>query len=330
MHTFGLPFRSYPVRLRRLFAAIAPVLLAGAAAAENTNADWPQYTLKADNEWRLNFNGRRLDASGLVQTATGDWLTVSDRGPAVYRIEFVTGTNAANLVPLTNCFTAAQLAPLATDRVTRYDAEGLALDTRGRIYLCEESRRWILRCDPRTGVIERLAIDWAPVKQFFDADLNASFEGIAVGDGRLYVANERSRAVIIVVDLATLKVVDHFTVWPRVTSLMGFLHYSDLSWHGGKLWVLCRHHRVVLEVDPDAKRVLAEFNFQDLEDALDYEKELPTGIMEGLAVTADAIWLVTDNNGLPRRAGGRDARPTLVKCPRPDLAGATRESRTSR
>jgi hypothetical protein len=302
--------------------AALPAYLTGCLSAQVTNADWPIFTLQTTQAWRLNFSGGRFDASALLHTPTDDWLTVSDRGPTVYRIEFIAGTNVANLVPLTECFTGQQFASLTKDKGRYLDSEGLAMDAQGRLYLCEEGDRWIVRCDPKTGIAERLGIDWTPVSQFFDAsDRNASFEGIAIGDGRLYVANERSRAMIIVVDLATLKVVEHFTVWPQVTSLMGFLHYSDLSWFEGKLWVLCRHHRAVLEVDPKTRKVLAEFHYQQLEDDLDYDKQLPTGIMEGLAVTADAIWLVTDNNGLPR-GGTRDIRPTLVKCPRPRSAPA--------
>ena len=308
--------RLSPGGIRRLWflARWLSGVFAQVVSAEPADADWPVFTLQTSQSWRLDFSGTHFDASALLRLPSGEWLTVSDRGPAVYRIEFKSGADTASLTPLTNCFTSAQLAPFVKDKSLYYDTEGLAVDAQGRLYICEEANRWILRCDPKAGVTERLTIDWTPVRQFFDTnDRNASFEGIAIGDGKLYVANERTRAVIIVVDVATLKVVDHFVVWPQVTSLMGFLHYSDLAWFGGKLWVLCRHHRTVLEVDPATKRVLAEFNYQQLEDALDYEKELPTGIMEGLAVTADAIWLVTDNNGLPRR-GTKDIRPTLVRC----------------
>ena len=304
--------------------ALLPALLTGCVFGQATNADWPTFTLQATQSWRLNFSGGRFDASGLLRNPAGEWLTVSDRGPTVYRIDFLAGTNAANLVPLTNCFTGASFAAMSKGKRRYFDSEGIAMDAQGRIYLCEEGDRWIIRCDPATGVSERLAIDWAPVSQFFDAtDRNASFEGIAVGDGRLYVANERTRPMIIVVDLATLKVVEQFAVWPQVGSLMGFLHYADLAWFEGRLWVLCRHHRAVLEVDPKSKKVLAEFHYQQLEDDLDYDKELPTGIMEGLAVTADAIWLLTDNNGLPR-GGGKDIRPTLLKCPRPSASAPLR------
>ena len=199
-----------------------------------------------------------------------------------------------------------------------FQCEGIARDNQGRFYICEESKRWIIRCDPRTGKTERLPIDWTPVKDYFSTvDGNASFEGIAVGNGNLYVANERSSAVIIEVDLASLKVKKSFVVQPAKSSFFG-LHYSDLCWFENQLWVLCRQHRVVLKVDPATRRVLDEFDYGDIEESLGYRTGLPVGMMEGLAVSKDFIWIVTDNNGNPRGKTGDDRRPTLVRCARPD------------
>jgi uncharacterized protein YjiK len=215
-------------------------------------------------------------------------------------------------------FRPSELAPLAPLKEGHYDCEGLARDEMGRIYLCEEGNRWVLRCDPKTGRVERLPIDWAPVEQYFSSvDKNASFEGIAVGRGKLYVANERSSPVVIVVDLGSLRVTGAFHPQPRKGSFFG-THYSDLCWFEGRLWILCRQHRVVLEVNPDTREVLAEFDYEALEDALGYQKGLPVGIMEGLAVDRDWIWLLTDNNGMPRKSAPHDIRPMLLKCPRPD------------
>jgi len=145
------------------------------------------------------------------------------------------GATEARLVPLNDCFTPTQLAALAGDQ-RPFDCEGVAQDEQGRFYLCEERRRWILRCDPKTGRVERLPIDWSSVKDYFSpVDSNASFEGIAIGKGKLYVANERSSPLIIVVDLASLRVKGHFLVYPKKSSFFG-MHYSDLCWFDGKLW----------------------------------------------------------------------------------------------
>ena len=64
--------------------------------------------------------------------------------------------------------------------------------------------------------------------------------------------------------------------------------------------------------------VLEEFDYRDSEESLGYRTGLPVGIMEGLALSKDFIWIVTDNNGAPRGRTGHDIRPTLVRCPRPD------------
>lgn len=286
--------------------------------------------LRADHVWLLNLpGGRRFDASGLVRLPNGDLLTVSDRGSSVYRVRLTPDAATADLDLVTNCFTPAQLAAAGVGG-GRLDCEGLATDPDGRIYLCEESRRLVLRCDPARGVVERLPIDWSPVTRFFSkSDDNASFEGIAVGGDQLYVANERSEAVILRLNLATLQIENSFVVRPSHLGL-GPLHYSDLTWYGGALFVLLRHQQVILEVDPTTLRVRAEYSYAAIENAPEwvYRRRYPTGVMEGLAVDADAFWLVTDNNGEPRLNHPDDRRPILIRCPRPHGVPLARTIRT--
>jgi hypothetical protein len=300
-----------------VLAALA--LLAGCATApRNTRHDWPRYTLQATQVVVLNSpDGRRFDASALCFLPDGSLLTIDNLRPQLCRIALTPGADTARLVPLEQWLTPAQLAPFASIKRGAYDCEGIARDERGRLYICEEANRWVLRCDPASGRVERLLIDLSPVEHFFSADPNASFEGVAVGRGKLYLANERNSPLVITVDLETLRVTDWFRPQPRKPSFLG-THYSDLCWFEGKLWVLCRQHRVVLAVNPATHDVLAEFDYEAVEDALGYRKTLPAGIMEGLAVDRDSIWLVTDNNGWPRKSSAADLRPTLVRCPRPD------------
>lgn len=301
-------------------ALMALVFLVGCKTTrEQPSFVWPKYRLLPAQTTALNLpGGIRFDASGLLLLSSGEMLTMrNNHDSLLYRIDYLPGGKEADLVPFNDCFSTDKLDALAGDKHT-FDCEGIAMDEQGRVYMCEERRRWILRCDPRTGNTERLPIDWSRVKEYFSpVDSNASFEGIAIGKGKLYVANERSSAIIIVVDLASLRVKGHFVVQPTKASFFG-LHYSDLCWFDDKLWVLCRQHRVVLQVDPDTHHVLAEYDFGNLEDSLGYRTGLPVGIMEGLVVTSDSIWLLTDNNGDPRGRTGNDARPTLVRCTRPD------------
>jgi hypothetical protein len=316
------PRRDLVERMTRwpFLAFVTLALLTGCQTThEQPSFVWPKYRLLAAQTTALNLpGGIRFDASGLLLLSSGEMLTMrNNHDSLLYRIDYLAGGQEADLVPFNDCFATDKLDALAGDKHS-FDCEGIALDEQGRFYMCEERRRWILRCDPRTGKTERLPIDWSRVKDYFSAvDSNASFEGIAIGKGKLYVANERSSAIIIVVDLASLRVKDHFVVQPTKASFFG-LHYSDLCWFEDKLWVLCRQHRVVLQVDPDTHRVLAEYDFGNLEESLGYRTGLPVGIMEGLVVTKDSIWLVTDNNGDPRGRTGNDTRPTLVRCVRPD------------
>ncbi|HEY3913928.1 MAG TPA: hypothetical protein VGN61_05530, partial [Verrucomicrobiae bacterium] len=178
-----------------------------------------------------------------------------------------------------------------------------------------------LRWDPRTKTVERLNIDWTPVKKYFSRDRNAAWEGIAIHGSTLYVANERKRGRIIAVDLNTFKVMDDFVV-PASHSIWYEAHYSDLCWFDGSLFALMREDHVILKLNPATHKVLAEYNFAGMENDRDntYYKVVPlvTGVMEGLAGDKDYFWLCTDNNGLARKHHPDDRRPTLFRCPRPD------------
>lgn len=278
------------------------------------------YTLEAESIWLLNLpNGERFDASGLLRIGTNQLLTINDRGPSLYEVILHAGGGEADLQRLPGVFEPVQLEAWAAEKTGRYDSEGIARDDSGRLYICEEADRWILRCDPKRGRVERLGIDWSPVRRYFSSDRNASFEGIAIGGKRMYVANERQTGRIIEVDLATLKVTGSFSVGASGRQARD-VHYSDLSWHGGRLFALLRESHCVLEIDPETHRVEAEYSFagMELERHAMYRTFLPVGLMEGLAVDDDWIWLVTDNNGLPRAANFRDIRPTLFRCRRPE------------
>ena len=302
------------------------LLLAGGCKSETNPVgparSIPRYVLALDRAWQLNLpEVRRFDASALVFEPNGDLLTLSDQNPGIFRIVFHDGSTNADLARLPECFTEEQMAPFAKEKIGRYDCEGLAEDSQGRLYVSEESNRWILRFDRAKHTMERLDIDFTPVKKYFDpADLNASFEGVAVNGRTLYVANERKKGRIITVDLDTLKVTDDFC--PRPGNQPFFdVHFSDLCWFKGALYALLREDWVILKLDPATRAILAEYNYQEVENtrAFAYHKIYPiVGVMEGLAVDDHYFWMVTDNNGLGRISSPDDIRPTLFRCPRPD------------
>ncbi len=289
-------------------------------AAVNLNI--PSYNLRATNTWRLNApGGIRMDSSGLLSLPDGRILTVNDRDGAVYSMRPDPAKVTADLTSEPTLFSRDALSPFANRKHGHYDGEGLGRDALGRIYMCEEADRWILRCDPGTGAVELLEIDWSPVAQWFSSNRNASFEGIAIDGDRLWVANERRKGRIILVDLPTLKVVDSFQAQP-IGSQSDDVHYSDLCFFDGALWVLCRDSFCVLKVDPTTHSTLVQFNCRSLERSAEdaYAQPFNLGFAEGLSVDRTSIWIVVDNNGFPRVAALNDRRPTLWRCLRPDLA----------
>ena len=286
----------------------------GGALGVSTNDSRKHFTLSTDATWQLEVKGR-FDASALT-FRKGKLITVNDQDGAVYELS-LKSNSVAELKPLP-LFQRPALARLVPKRAARLDLEGIALDAAGNLYVSEESQRVVFKSSSDGKNIEALAFDWSPVKKFFSGDPNASLEGIAIAGDRLFLANERSSARIIVLDLPSRKVVDSFFVDSSAFAFGG-PHYSDLAFADNHLFILNRNHRCIFEVDPNNKKVVAEYSFARMELAPDfaYLSDYPTGAMEGLAIDPQHFWLLTDNNGKGRIQHPRDTRPTLFRCPRP-------------
>ncbi|MGV3774511.1 MAG: esterase-like activity of phytase family protein [Verrucomicrobiales bacterium] len=284
-----------------------------------TGSSWPVVILKADGVWQLSIpGGDRFDASALMWTREG-LLTLNDKKGAFYRIVIDEEERLAKIILSKQTFPISLLSPWITKKWRAFDFEGMAQDDSGRFYLCEEQRRAIFRYDPRSRQMKQLAIDWSPVAKYFsEKEKNASFEGIAIGGGKLFIANERSEARIIVVDMKSSKVTGHFLAKSDRFSFVE-PHYSDLAYFDGHLYALLRHQQTILQIDPETTQVVAEYDFSPIENAanVEYLNEYPTGTMEGLAVDAKYFYLVTDNNGKGRKKFPKDIRPTLFRCPKP-------------
>lgn len=279
-----------------------------------------EYQLASDARWLLTPPPGRFDASALTRLPDGSWLVANDKQAPLFRL--VLSTNeTGRLTAAPEYFGLDALRRASGEARFLPDLEGLALDAQGRLYLCTEKDRWIFRTPGHGGEAERLAIDWSPVQRWLGKDPNASWEGIAIGGDRLYVANERSTGRIVVVDLGSLRVVDDFHASPQGRDSLD-VHYSDLCWQDGSLWVLCRAHQLILRVDPTTHRTLAQFDYAAIEraPANAYSIPLGVGMAEGLWVDATHLWVLIDNNGFARKADRKDRRPLLFRCPRPDVA----------
>lgn len=309
-------------RILTLIGAIAG-LWAGCTSSPSHPAGSTTLTqsLGVAESWTLTPSAARFDASGLVRLPDGRLLTVNDKETGLFEIRFPRSGTEAELVPYAG-LSPALFDPLTPGRDLPWDLEGIGIDGTGALYLCEEHLRWIVRQPAPGKPLERLPIDWSTVSRWFSkTDRNASFEGVAVGDRFLYVANERDTGRILEVDRKTLRVVGDFQ--PRPPGASGDdIHYTDLCWFGGELWALCREHRRILCIDPKTHAVRLCFSYFSIEmdPKYAYQHLLPYGFFEGLSVDADNVWLLVDNNGYPRKSNPQDARPLLLRCPRPDRA----------
>ncbi len=295
----------------RTFVTLTVLLLSIAISrsGEKQVAPISRAELQADGIWQLDVSNANFDASGLLWRQ-GKLLLVGDHGPIIYEVVFGPATNRADVKEFSRCFETAF-------RGKAFDCEGVAQDDQGRLLLVNESGRNVYRSSADLSSFEQLHLDFGEARKFFSPDKNASFEGITFGGGRLYLANEREQERILVLDPVTGKLISHFARQPSNKNM--FWHYSDLSWQGGHLFVLLRHARVILELDPATEKVVAEYDFRKVEalPEVEYKSVFGTGTMEGLAVTDEAFWLVSDNNGQGRKKFPKDKRPTLVRCPRP-------------
>ena len=96
----------------RLLAHILAWLMVGCATPQGSSSPpVARYTLRAEQVAQLNTPGEmRFDASGLLLTPAGELLTLHDKSPMLYRIDYQPGTNALHLTPLPAYFNSKQLA----------------------------------------------------------------------------------------------------------------------------------------------------------------------------------------------------------------------------
>ncbi len=282
-----------------------------------------EHILQMDAFWRIDVTDeKRMDLSGLVIMNNDRLLTIDDKQFNLYELH-LQGDSSQASIATSDLIRIEDLKEFRKTKVSHMDCEGIAVDTDRNIYICEEQHRWIFKINSNGKFLNRLKIDWSPVEQYFNAnDKNASFEGITVSKKHLYVINERNKARIIIVDLNSLTVIDHFTVYSKMHPSL-FVHYSGLSWFDGKLYILLRHSQVILEIDPESHNVIAEYSFKNTErqPEFNYRSRYGTGCMEGLHVSNDFFWILTDNNGNALKSNKDEKRPTLIRFKRPEHSG---------
>lgn len=301
-----------------------PLALAtgGCCFPRRCEAPIPSTSAKLLRHWELRYPGfphAKFNPSGLWRHQ-GSWLVVSDKKdfPNIYRLK---GMSPGAL----EAETFLELKP--SEALGGGDLEGLAF-CRGRFLIVEEGVGAVIEVDGEgRAASRRLDLQALHEERGFApaaSSKGAGLEGIACdeADGAVYVATEREHRMIYALEPGTLKPVDFFDVpggWelPRfIAQTPLYPDYADLFFSGGFLYALQRNSRQVLKIDPRAKTLLAVLTLQFREeDFYDYSK--PFGMAEGLYLSEDRVYVLLDNNDVPRRGEPANSAPLLLEFARP-------------
>lgn len=215
-----------------------------------------------------------------------------------------------------------QMLKLRLKKKNKFDFEGLAFH-KGEFYAADERDRNVFKID-REGNMTKLDIDingYMKSKGIRNDVENSGLEGLTIDSEHemMYLMKERQESEILAVDMKTNKVVNHFKV-----ALPGNVEptLTDASFYNGHLYVLLRSHRQVLKMNPENGAILSIYDYRKYEeDPKNVYVKIPTfgsgndpqgyGVMEGLAVTKDAIYIATDNNMLPLKRNILNNKPQL-------------------
>jgi uncharacterized protein YjiK len=255
-----------------------------------------------------------LEPSGLV-SVDGKLFAVSDKhDDTLFELELA--ADRARAIPALR---------FEAPRGARLDLEGLARDADGAFLLASEGRYQILRVTP-AGKAEPVCTSLEAFGESVGlfARFNAGIEGVVrLPDGGLLVAAEREPRGLI--ELPGPGVLDGARAWPMPGSRCpaGAARgndFSDLAILAGDVYALARNAHLVVRLERAANRWLERgaWSYALTENDPRYAyRDRTFGIAEGLALDADRVFLVTDNNQQARAQDSADRRAQLFVFRRP-------------
>ena len=285
------------------------------------------FTLEMEKQWLIisTKNGvEKFDPSGL--TLWKDKLiTVSDKSENCDKIyELVTKENGyADAKPII-VLNEEQISQYKSAQKYRVDFEGITNNNRF-FYICDERNRNILQVT-ENGDVKKMPLNfhtyvakqnWNP----FSGVTNAGFEGIAYDkhSQKMYVLNERMYRHIYEIEDSAIQ--GGFDVpagenLPRYEG--GYAIYPDFSgaYFDKYLYVIYRNEYKILCIDPQKKCIVSSASYGHITKNL-YSREDPFGLVEGIAMTADKIFLIMDNNGIHLQKSTTMTNSVLLQFKRP-------------
>ena len=258
-----------------------------------------------------------LECSGLAKVGD-DWFMVSDSESVatIFRLE---PSSANSMI-------AAPIWTQVAGPTRRADLEGIA-PMAGGFLLVDEATSSVIRVDSAGGVCTQ-PIDLRELRH----QTNAGLEGVSAGCDRngtlrVFVAKEREPRFLLELDPESLVPVgDLFDVpcfgLPRQDRFMDGrpctvpADFADLCIADGYLYALVRNAWEVVKIDMVTRALVARAIFPRVDHDC-FLSTAPFGLVEGLWVSGDAVWLVVDDNGAERRSSLGERGALLVKCTRP-------------
>ncbi len=259
-----------------------------------------------------------LEPSGLT-LHDGTLYAVSDKHDSVI-FEVKLEEDAAKLIPHLN------IRDAGLSGTGKLDFEGITCDDEGRFYLASESRCRILQVGPgarQAAWLTEPLWEAGKAKGLFRQP-NAGLEGIArVGPGKFVLCAERQPRGLIEVNAGKQPVEAVAHLYDESKFAFGegrSPDYAGLFHDGTDLYALVRNAYVI-------SRLIKNESGYEEGPAWSYEVivteksrryvDMRYGKAEGLCMDAERVYIILDNNGIPRADDPKDWRPLLLIMERP-------------
>jgi len=206
------------------------------------------------------------------------------------------------------------------DGAGRLDYEGVACDALRNFYIVSESRSRILQVTPdgSNALWYSPPLEDAGLEAGLLRSANAGFEGIAMtAPNRFVLCAEREPRGIMEVnlDVDPMETMAYQCGRPAYELQPGrSADFTDLCVFGDSLYALVRNAHAVVVLRAEGGRYVESgtWSYGFAENDIRYQYvDMKYGKAEGLAVDAQQVCIIIDNNGMARRSDRKDCRPLL-------------------
>jgi phytase-like protein len=282
-----------------------------------------------DSQGALNLSGLALGDDGYLYFSDDNgpapvgWQL---QNPVLLRIRLEDVLDSSNANPRLEALEAAgeenpfEAMAEQGGKAHKFDLEGVAVAGDGKLWTVDERDRLLIEHDTDSGAMRQVAgygklASWH--EQLASGRINNGFEGIALLEDKLFLANEMFPGLIVRYTLSGTGEIEPDTVF-RIT---GNHDITGLECDSGSLYALGRSASTVYRLDPETGAVAAVASFRREGDLPRYryaQRMDHYRNSEGLAVGGGRIFIVMDGNFQPCLEKGNQRLPLLLIYRRPN------------